>query len=275
MARVVGATPEQLRDAGRQDAADELIALDHMREGRGLASVHPPEPFDSTTPSATSSTFLDGIVQRARAIEGVGEMVFGALDNKPNISADTKAELALVFANISIDLAELLLPRIEDDRAFITPYAEATIALRKFVELHDYYAPDNKLASQAFYHGIRDMERGNLIEQTGGISEDLEAALEGSKGQEIVDPEQSDNSKQNPGLHRVTKSRLDRDLPGTDPTANNAQTGSNTTGSGDQVPSDAAAAEMTDVELKQAAAADPLWADYIKTKRPELVDWDF
>lgn len=43
-------------------------------------------------------------------------------------------------------------------------------------------------------------------------------------------------------------------------------------------PSDDAAGEMSDDDLRAAAAADPLWADYVSTKRPELVPddgWDF
>lgn len=34
-------------------------------------------------------------------------------------------------------------------------------------------------------------------------------------------------------------------------------------------------AEMTDDELREAAGGDEVWADYLRTKRPELVDWDF
>lgn len=83
--------------------------------------------------------------------------------------------------------------------------------------------------------------------------------------------EQSDKSGQDRRLPRVTNSQSDRDRPGTDAPAGSSETGSNTTGSGDQVPSDAAAAGMTDVELQRAAQADPLWADYVKTKRPELI----
>ena len=83
--------------------------------------------------------------------------------------------------------------------------------------------------------------------------------------------EQSDNSGRDRRLPRVTNSQLDRDQLGTDGRANTSETGSNTTGSGDQVPSDAAAAQMTDVELQRAAQTDPLWADYVKTKRPELI----
>lgn len=67
----------------------------------------------------------------------------------------------------------------------------------------------------------------------------------------------------------------DRDRSATDTTGNDPETDSVTTRSGGTVPSDAVAAKMSDSELKQAAGADPLWADYVKTKRPELVDWDF
>lgn len=73
----------------------------------------------------------------------------------------------------------------------------------------------------------------------------------------------------------VSGSSPDRDRRGADAAVNQGETASNTTGSGDPVPSDATAAAMTDEQLRAAAAKDPLWADYIKTKRPELADWDF
>ncbi|GFG83350.1 hypothetical protein [Mycolicibacter algericus] len=41
-------------------------------------------------------------------------------------------------------------------------------------------------------------------------------------------------------------------------------------------PTDNVARRMTDEEIRSAAAADPLWADYVRTKRPELAeDWTF
>ncbi|GFG72726.1 hypothetical protein MBOT_00910 [Mycobacterium botniense] len=40
-------------------------------------------------------------------------------------------------------------------------------------------------------------------------------------------------------------------------------------------PTDAAVRSMSDDELRRAASADPLWADYVRTRRPELADWDF
>ncbi|OMC37990.1 hypothetical protein A5742_07870 [Mycolicibacterium fortuitum] len=191
MARAVGATADQLREVGREDAAEELEVLDRESQSPEEArSIADDRPQQDIPPS--SSTFIEVTVQRAHAIETVGEMLFWALDRNPKFSADTKAELALAFANLSIDLAEVLLPRIEEDRAFITPYAEATIALRKFVELHDYYAPHNKLASQTFYHGIRDMERGNLIDQAEAIRNDMEGATQSGapetddEGQEVA-----------------------------------------------------------------------------------------
>lgn len=115
---------------------------------------------------------------------------------------------------------------------------------------------------------------GESVNTLDPIESDKNASAEGDEGQKMGG---SEASKRNRGLHRVTKSQLDRDLLGADAPTRPRETGSNITGSGDQVPSDDAAAEMTDAELQQAAAADPLWADYIKTKRPELVDdgWDF
>ncbi|WP_458317161.1 hypothetical protein [Mycolicibacterium brisbanense] len=78
-------------------------------------------------------------------------------------------------------------------------------------------------------------------------------------------------------LHRETNSQLDRDTSGADHNVNLNETDSNTAGLGGKVPSDEDARNMTDEELQQAARADPLWADYVKTKRPELVSdgWDF
>lgn len=33
--------------------------------------------------------------------------------------------------------------------------------------------------------------------------------------------------------------------------------------------------DLTDEEIKEAADGDEVWADYVRTKRPELVDWDY
>lgn len=33
--------------------------------------------------------------------------------------------------------------------------------------------------------------------------------------------------------------------------------------------------EMSDDELREAAGMDEVWADYVRTKRPELADWDY
>lgn len=117
--------------------------------------------------------------------------------------------------------------------------------------------------------------RGDAFTLIGLVREDVSAEWEErtiarlrERGAQL---EQSDNSGRERRLPRVTNSQLDRDQPGTDGPANTSETGSNTTGSGDQVPSDAAAAQMTDVELQRAAQTDPLWADYVKTKRPELI----
>ncbi|GAB5901094.1 hypothetical protein OKHIL_69030 [Mycolicibacterium mageritense] len=76
----------------------------------------------------------------------------------------------------------------------------------------------------------------------------------------------------------VTDPESDRDHRGAktaDTSAKTGETDSSTTGLGGSVPSDTIAARMTAAGLRDAAAADPLGAEYIKTKRPELADWDF
>lgn len=124
-------------------------------------------------------------------------------------------------------------------------------------------------------HTITVTQRGNEFTLIGLVREDISHDREEwflaklrERGAQL---EQSDKSGQDRRLPRVTNSQSDRDRPGTDAPAGSSETGSNTTGSGDQVPSDAAAAGMTDTELQRAAQADPLWADYVKTKRPELI----
>jgi len=112
-----------------------------------------------------------------------------------------------------------------------------------------------------------------------------EAAQDPSRNERLANDSQSPTSEleisdtggQNRRLPSETNSQRDRDAVDADARVSASETDSSITELGEDMPSDSRAAKMTDAELQQAAAADPLWADYIKTKRPELVDdgWDF
>lgn len=153
MANAVGMTADELKDAGRADAAK---ALEDMRSAP-LTSHSEPAPPE---PSAPTELFV-----RARSIWPVGRMVFSALDELTDLPAETKAELASAFAQVSINLAEALLDAAETNLEAMAAYGAATIACRKFVELHDRYNPKDKMASPSFYRALGQMQDGLQLEE--------------------------------------------------------------------------------------------------------------
>ncbi len=115
-----------------------------------------PGPLEAALAAVPTDSAQEAAM-RARSIWPIGKMLFAVIDSWPSA---TKAHLASALGNVSIDLAEMLLPQVDSSPDLMAAYANATIAVRKFVELHDLYAPENKRAGSLFYHGIREMQQG-------------------------------------------------------------------------------------------------------------------
>ncbi|MDV7195813.1 hypothetical protein [Mycolicibacterium fortuitum] len=284
MAKVVGATADQLREAGRNDAATELEALISQRDsqlGSGLASLVPSRQSGQPTESKIERPELEQeLSDENRVLESTwsaaSELTDAVLESDPSDRLRAAAQRVVFLLSGQVIIRIL--------RSGHAPYFESWLerVYRERDVLHkrlgdtptpwvqDVFSNPKEAAHNAIH---RPPGRGQSTEKSHELENQAPAdeSSESDKGEAIVDPEQIDKGGQNRGLHSETNSRSDRDLAGTDTTGNNPETGSNTTGSGDQVPSDAAAAEMSDAELQRAAQTDPLWADYVKTKRPELI----
>lgn len=172
----------------------------------------------------------------------------------------------------SLELAGVAVDPASDPLTTIARHGTATTLIRIVRDDAQYLERQEHAAAKLRERGaqLREGPAAELSQLLGAVDP---SSMETETVSDLLNLLQA--SLRNRRSHSEANSRSDRDLPGTDTTGNNPETGSNTTGSGGTVPSDAVAAKMSNIELKQAADADPLWADYVKTKRPELVDWDF
>lgn len=262
MARAVGATADQLREVGREDAADELEAQAHARSARtpNADPTHRRGDSPSTEPSSGGQVAKNHpILTDGASIPEVAGRLEGILDTMD----------AMLATQHKINELTMGLPAATGDDPGFPDKSELGQAIQDALTAD---AEFREFLADLLFQLITTASASNATEIRALIRPLYDRAVKGIPAEWKSDEEDSSfRGKQNPGLHRVTNSRSDRDLPGTDAGANTSETGSNITGSGDQVPSDTAAAGMTDAELRKAAQTDPLWADYVKTKRPELI----
>lgn len=130
MAQAVGATPDQLREVGREDAADALQALLESPVGDDRPAGLP-EP---EVPAAPTYSEYDAL---AAGIGVVGERLLAM-----NWHGDAvKAEVAMKLAQLASDIADALFSLFEESPPLRALYADAfaqsMVASRSFVAAYD------------------------------------------------------------------------------------------------------------------------------------------
>jgi transcriptional regulator with XRE-family HTH domain len=266
-------------------ATGSLAAIRAGGDPTAIASKPKPAPPAEAEPAGPKRS---SVVDYSALIAALAVDAEDLLDLGRNI--DT-----LIDTNIDVDDTDEVENLVGEVETLISDVDSLVTDIDEFVDVVNNYA--KKIVGidrlQRMKRETRRFRRGQILQQYGaGLSvESNETSTETKEARHgVADKTQPDaqaegNEVEEAGppvdgadrrSHSEANSRSDRDLPGTDNPANSPKTGGSATKSGDHpVPSEVAAAAMTDAELKQAAASDPLWADYIQTKRPELVDWDF
>lgn len=72
MARVVGVTPEQLADVGREDAAGELVRINQEADARSLPVGSGTDPLDLSALSPEEIEAVKAVIRAMRAGRGEG-----------------------------------------------------------------------------------------------------------------------------------------------------------------------------------------------------------
>lgn len=124
MAKAVGASPEQLRDAGRGDAADELIGIMSVREHyaagstpraftKGLANLIPTEESGSSPADQSKYAFLDELSVAHKNLWKIGGRLAHIVRN-PNTPDDLRTQAEELLDTAIDDLVPQLSQVVSD-----------------------------------------------------------------------------------------------------------------------------------------------------------------